>query len=181
MHDLLAPCNSCLLVVLRKQPPVHFWLVNELPKLQYCLELCLFAQGLLKPGLQDGKCPFHWNGPENLIMTLIPTDGVLLKVRNQKERCHAWNLVAMTSHVWTLSMLFFQYSTSTSITWFITSSRYTTWPYLVCLQLRSDTLLASCYRQAITLSHPFVSTILVSHPLKLMTSFVVLFKLPLLS
>jgi hypothetical protein len=32
-------------------------------------------------------------------MTLILTDGVLLKVRNQKERYHAWGLVATTSHV----------------------------------------------------------------------------------
>jgi hypothetical protein len=106
-------------------------------------------------------------------MTLFPMDGILLEVRNRKERYHAWSPVAMTSHVQTLSMLFFQDSTSTSITLFVPSSGYTTWPYLVCLQLRSDTQLASCYHQAITLSHPFVLTILVSHPLKLMTSFII--------
>jgi hypothetical protein len=32
-QDLLAPCNSCLLVVLENHLPVHFWLVNELSKL----------------------------------------------------------------------------------------------------------------------------------------------------
>jgi hypothetical protein len=56
--------------------------------------------------LQDGKCPFHWNGPENLI-TLIPMDDILLEVRNRKERCCAWSLVAMTTHIRTFSMLFF--------------------------------------------------------------------------
>jgi hypothetical protein len=49
-HDLLAPCNLCLLVVLENQPPVLLWLVDELPKLQSCLELCLFAQVLLQLG-----------------------------------------------------------------------------------------------------------------------------------
>jgi hypothetical protein len=41
-------------------------------------------------------------------MTLFPTDSVLLEVRNQNERCHARSPVAMTSHVRTLSMLFFK-------------------------------------------------------------------------
>jgi hypothetical protein len=103
------------------------------------------------------------NWPENLIMTLFPMDGVVLKVRNQKERCHAWSLVATTSHVRIVSVLLFQDSTSTSTTLFVPSSGNTNWPCLVCLQLRSDTLLASCYCQAITLSHPFVPTILVIH------------------
>jgi hypothetical protein len=56
--------------------------------------------------LQDGKCPFHWNWLKNLIMTLISIDGVLLEVHNRMERCRAWSLVAMTSHVWTFSILF---------------------------------------------------------------------------
>jgi hypothetical protein len=94
------------------------------------------------------------NWPENPIMTLFPTDGILLEVRNRKERCHAWSPVATTSRVRTLSMLVFQDSTSRSTTLFVPSSDYTTWPCLVCLPLRLDTLLASCYRQAITLSHP---------------------------
>jgi hypothetical protein len=57
-HDLLAPCNSCLLVVLENQPPVHIWLVDELSKLQSCLELCWFGQVLLPLGLQYGNSPF---------------------------------------------------------------------------------------------------------------------------
>jgi hypothetical protein len=58
----------------------------------------------------------HWNWSENLIMTLFSTDGILFEVRNRKKRWHAWSLVAMTSHVWTLSMLLFQDLTGTSIT-----------------------------------------------------------------
>jgi hypothetical protein len=46
-HDLLAPCNLCLLVVLENQPPVHFWLVDEQSELQSCLEFCQFTQALL--------------------------------------------------------------------------------------------------------------------------------------
>jgi hypothetical protein len=118
------------------------------------------------------------NWPENPIMTHFPTDGILLEIRSRKERCHAWSPIAMTSHVWTVSVLLFQDSTSTSTTLFVPSSDYMNWPCLVCLQLRSDTLLASSYRQAITLSHPFVPTILVSRPHKLMTSFVVFWTFP---
>jgi hypothetical protein len=58
-----------------------------------------FALALLQPGLQDGKHPFHWNWLENSITTLVPIDGVLLEVRNRKERCRAWSLIAMTSHI----------------------------------------------------------------------------------
>jgi hypothetical protein len=49
-------------------------------------------------------------------MTLVPTDGVLLEVRNQKGRYRASSLVAMMSQVRTLSMLLFQDLTGTSIT-----------------------------------------------------------------
>jgi hypothetical protein len=94
------------------------WLRSS-SKLQPCLELYRFVKALLQLGLYDGKCPFHWNWPENPIMTLIPTDGVLFEVCNRKERCHSWGHVAKTSHVWTLSMLLFQDSTDKSITLFI--------------------------------------------------------------
>jgi hypothetical protein len=43
LHDLLAPYNSCLLVILENQPLVHLWLVDELSRVQTCLELCRFA------------------------------------------------------------------------------------------------------------------------------------------
>jgi hypothetical protein len=33
------------------------------------------------------------NWPENPIMTLISMDGVLLELRNRKERCHSWSLL----------------------------------------------------------------------------------------
>jgi hypothetical protein len=115
-HVTLAPCNSCLLVMMENELPVHFLLVDELPKLQSYLELCRFSQVSLQPGLQDGKCHFHWNWPENLIMILIPTDSILLELRNQKGRYRAWSLVATTSQLRTLSMLLLQDSTGTSIT-----------------------------------------------------------------
>jgi hypothetical protein len=57
-HDLLAPCNSCFLVVLENQVPVHSWLADELPKLQSCLELCRFTQALLQPGIARWETPF---------------------------------------------------------------------------------------------------------------------------
>jgi hypothetical protein len=78
----------------------------------------------------------------------------------------------MTSHLRTLSKLFLP-STGTSST----CIHLKFWLYdlalLVCVQRRSDTLLVSCYCQAIPCSHPFVPTILVSHPLNLMASSVV--------
>jgi hypothetical protein len=53
------------------------------------------------------KHHFYWNWPENSITTLVSTDGVLLKICNWKEGCHAWSSVARTGHARTLSMLFF--------------------------------------------------------------------------
>jgi hypothetical protein len=54
----------------------------------------------------------YWNWQQNPIITLIWTYGVLLEVRNWKERCYARNLVATSSHIWTLSLLLFQGSAS---------------------------------------------------------------------
>jgi hypothetical protein len=36
--------------------------------------------------------------------TFVRTDGVLLEVRNQKEECCAWNLVAIISHILSLTL-----------------------------------------------------------------------------
>jgi hypothetical protein len=106
-HEVLAPCNSCLLVVLDNQAPVHSSLVDEPFKLKSYLELCQFAQRSSSQELQDGKCHFYWNWPENPTMTLVSMDGILLEVRNRKKGCRAWGLIATTSHDWTLSMLLF--------------------------------------------------------------------------
>jgi hypothetical protein len=75
---------------------------------------------------QDGKRHFNWNWPENPTTTLASTDGVLLEVRNRKERCHAWSLIATASRVRTLIMLFFQYSIDMSIALLKRSFSYTT-------------------------------------------------------
>jgi hypothetical protein len=61
----------------------------------------------------------YQNWPENPIMTLFPTDGVVLEVRNRKERCHSWSPFAMTGHIQTISVLLFHDSTSTSTTLFV--------------------------------------------------------------
>jgi hypothetical protein len=110
----------------------------------------------------------YWNWPENLIMTLLPMDGVLHKVCNQKERCRAWSFIATTSHVQTLSMLF--YPRHYGHEHYLIHPKILLYDLalLVCVQRWSDTRLASYNRQAIPLSHPFVTTILVSHPLTLM-------------
>jgi hypothetical protein len=87
-------------------------------------------------------------------MTLFPMDGILLEVRNRKERRCAWSFIAMTSHVQTLSMLFLQDSTDMSTTLFIPSSGYTT---LLCLCVSTIGRIHSLllvYHQAIPLSHP---------------------------
>jgi hypothetical protein len=56
-------------------------------------------------------------------------DVILLEIHNRKERC-AWSPIAMTSHIRTLSMLFFQDSTGMCTTLFILSSSYATWLHL---------------------------------------------------
>jgi hypothetical protein len=136
-----------------------FWLLRavksdsmSVPKILFWCIVYRFENDHLPRRINNYISYRDW--PENPIMTLFPTDCVLLEVRNRRERCHAWSPIATTSHVWTLSMLFLQDSTSTSTTLFVPSFGYTTWPCLVCLQLRSDTHLASCYRPAITRSHP---------------------------
>jgi hypothetical protein len=73
----------------------------------------------------------YQNWPENLIMTLFPTDGILLEICNQKERYRAWSLVTTTSHIWTFSMLF----SKTRRTWALPYSFQTLaiWPDLGCV------------------------------------------------
>jgi hypothetical protein len=129
-HDLLGPCNSCLLVVLENRSPVHVQLVHEwLVSCPNCNLVLNFAGSLRHSSsqeLQDGKRHFYWNWPESPTTTLISTDGVLLEICNRKEWCRAWSLIATTSHDRTLSIWLFQDSTDTSITFFVLSSRYMT-------------------------------------------------------
>jgi hypothetical protein len=119
-HDLLAPCNSCPLVVLGK-PTVGSFLTSWL-SCRNC-NLVLNCVGSLrryrKQNCKMESALSYWNWPKNQIMTLFLTDGVLLGIRNRKERCHAWSFVATTSHIRTLSMLFFLDSTGMSSTLFV--------------------------------------------------------------
>jgi hypothetical protein len=101
--------------------------------------------------LHDEKYHFYENWPENLTTTLVSMVGVLLEVRNRKEGCRAWGLVATTSHDRTLSMLLFQDSTHTSITLFVLSFRYTTWLGLGILNSNQVHFLILSYHRAISL------------------------------
>jgi hypothetical protein len=65
------------------------------------------------------KCNSSSELAKDSCASFIRTDGVLLEVRNRKEGCYAWSLIAMTSHVQTLNMLLFQDSTGLSITLFV--------------------------------------------------------------
>jgi hypothetical protein len=85
-------------------------------------------------------------------------DGVLLEVRNWKERYRAWSLVAMTSHVWTLSMLLFQDSNGTSVALFI--QILIIWPSIVVMSSipnQVHSLLLAYYRAMSLWLHKKVS------------------------
>jgi hypothetical protein len=69
-HDLLVSC--VLLLVRETQPQVHFWLVDKLSILQFCLELCQFVQAFLKPGFARRKVSFSYGverGPNYNILS----------------------------------------------------------------------------------------------------------------
>jgi hypothetical protein len=106
---------------------------------------------LLQPRLQNGNRPFYRNWLKNSIIILLPTDGVLLKVNSRRERCCAWNLIATISHVWTLSMLFFQDSTDMSITFSARSSGYMTWLGLGIINSNQVHFLILSYHRAMSL------------------------------
>jgi hypothetical protein len=52
------PCKLCLTPCAGNSTIGSLWLVDKLPKLQPCLELCRFAQALLKPRHAEQKVPF---------------------------------------------------------------------------------------------------------------------------
>jgi hypothetical protein len=143
-HDLPAPCNSCLLVVLENQPPVHFWLVDELTKLQSYLELCRFTQTLLQPRIA------RWE-------TSFPLE--LAWESDHGTRLNGWCITRGTQPKGRMSCLeFWYYDWSHSNLKHIVflrpdgNEQYLIHPQfaqydlvlLVCVQRRSNTLLASC-------------------------------------
>jgi hypothetical protein len=67
-HDFLVLCEFVPYSLCRKPNRRFAWLVDELSKLQPCLELCRFAWALLKPRLQDRKCHFLREWHENQII-----------------------------------------------------------------------------------------------------------------
>jgi hypothetical protein len=78
----------------------HGWLTSS-SKLQRCLELCRFAQALLKTKVTRWKAELA----KDPCASFIRIDGVLLEVRNQKEEYCAWSLIATTSRMLDLSLL----------------------------------------------------------------------------
>jgi hypothetical protein len=124
-HNLLAPYNSLLLVVMENQPTNCRFIFDCLMSYPNCNLVSNYAGSPRCFSSQDCKMEnalSYRNWPENPIMTLFPMDGVILEVRNRKEGCRACSPVAMVSHVRTFNKLFFQDPTSTSITLLVPSS-----------------------------------------------------------
>jgi hypothetical protein len=48
-----------------------------------------------------------WNLRKDPCASFIRTDGIWLEVRNRKEECCAWSLVAITSHILSLTLTAF--------------------------------------------------------------------------
>jgi hypothetical protein len=79
------------------------WLMSS-SKLQPYLELCRFVQALLKTKIARWKAYFLLETCEKTLCNIRRTDGILLKVRNQKEGCYTWSLVATTSRILALKL-----------------------------------------------------------------------------
>jgi hypothetical protein len=96
-------------------------------KLKHCFELCRFAQALLEIKLQDGNRIPSWEiSMEVPIVTFLRMDGILLEIRNRKERCCDCSLVATTSHISTLGSSPFQVLTHIGIVGLFLSPYLTT-------------------------------------------------------
>jgi hypothetical protein len=67
------------------------------PKLQPYLDWCWFIQALLKTKVARWNVHFLMGTSKIPYASFIGMDGVLLKVRNWKEECCSWGLVATTS------------------------------------------------------------------------------------
>jgi hypothetical protein len=61
----------------------------------------------------------HRNWQGDPITIFLWTDGVLLKLCNQKEKCYTWSIVAMANRIITLTVSPFQDLTDIGITMFI--------------------------------------------------------------
>jgi hypothetical protein len=92
------PMAPSFLVSAAKSRVCSDWLTSS-SKLQPYLELCWFIQALLKTRVARWKVHFLIGLAKVPCATFVRTDGVLLKVRNQKRECSAWSLVATTSHI----------------------------------------------------------------------------------
>jgi hypothetical protein len=114
-HDFLV---SCALLLVRETPlQIHFDWLN-----------CAGSpRRFSSQNLQDGKCHFLMEWQESPI--IISFWNELLGVRNRKEMCYTWILIAATSHIRAWSCWYSRGSTNVIITFFIPCSGYTAWHY----------------------------------------------------
>jgi hypothetical protein len=107
-HNIDKPFHGPLISSVESKAGVSSdWLMSS-SKLQLCLELCRFIQVPLKTKIckVESASPSLKISKEVSFVTFFRTDGVLLKVRNREGRCYAWSLVATTSHIQALRLLF---------------------------------------------------------------------------
>jgi hypothetical protein len=62
------------------------------------------SKHFLRQKLQDRKCISSSKLAKDPCASFIGTDGVLLEVRNRKEECCTWSLIATTSHILALKL-----------------------------------------------------------------------------
>jgi hypothetical protein len=108
------------------------WWAAQITILSWIVPVCLGASPTRN--CKRGSALFHWNCPKNPITTLVSIDDVLLEVRNRKERCRVWSLVATTSHVRTLACCYSKTRLARALPYLSKLQLYD-WVMLVCLQL----------------------------------------------
>jgi hypothetical protein len=62
------------------------------------------SKRFLRQELQEGRCISSSELAKDPCASFIGTDGVLLEVRNRKEECCTWSLVATISHILALKL-----------------------------------------------------------------------------
>jgi hypothetical protein len=81
--------------------PTSWW---AHPNCNLLLNCACSSKHFLRQKLQDGKHISSMKSAKDLCVSFIRTDGILVEVRNQKERCYGRILLATTSHILALSL-----------------------------------------------------------------------------
>jgi hypothetical protein len=127
--------------------PTDWW---AHPNCNLILNYSGLSRRFLRQKLQYGKCISSLELAKCPYASFIRTDVVLLEVRNQKEECYAWSLVAITSRILTLKL-------TASLSWskafprclesLLDFLRY----YMRIVHSQPSVLLGSVYHQVISL------------------------------